>query len=287
MKIGLSSYSLSRAIVAGEMDLLGAVRWVKENGGEHIELSPSGFSFTDNPALVTAVREEAVRAKIDLSSYTIGANFIQAEEKLRRAEIERVKKEVDIAAALGVRLMRHDAGSRPIPETSVAQFERDLPGIVAACREVAEYAALFGITTSVENHGYHMQGSERVSRLVLGVDRKNYRTTLDVGNFLCADEDPYVATRNNISLASHVHMKDFYVRDRNPGEGWFQSKNGRYLRGAIVGQGDIDMPAVIKVIKDSGYDGYVSVEFEGMEDCRLGSRIGMANVKRLWEESAV
>jgi inosose dehydratase len=57
------------------------------------------------------------------------------------------------------------------------------------------------------------------------------------------------------------------------------------LRGAIVGQGDIDMPEVIRIIKNSGYDGYISVEFEGMEDCRIGSRIGIDNAKRLWAEA--
>jgi sugar phosphate isomerase/epimerase len=57
------------------------------------------------------------------------------------------------------------------------------------------------------------------------------------------------------------------------------------LRGAIVGQGDIDMPEVIRIIKNSGYDGYISVEFEGMEDCRIGSRIGIDNAKRVWAEA--
>jgi len=26
------------------------------------------------------------------------------------------------------------------------------------------------------------------------------------------------------------------------------------------------------------------VEFEGMEDCQVGSKIGMDNVRRLWDE---
>jgi sugar phosphate isomerase/epimerase len=55
------------------------------------------------------------------------------------------------------------------------------------------------------------------------------------------------------------------------------------LRGAIVGHGDIDMWKVIEIVKRSGYDGYVSIEFEGMEDCRLGSRIGMENARRIWD----
>ena len=145
-----------------------------------------------------------------------------------------------------------------------------------------------GITTSLENHGFHFQGSDRVLRLVTAVARPNYRLTMDVGNFLCADEEPLDAVRRLVSYASMIHFKDFYVRrfDRSPGEGWFQSRSGNHLRGAIVGHGDLDVPAILAVIRASGYDGYLSVEFEGMEECKLGSRLGMATLKRLLHEGA-
>src|SRR3712207_8560418 len=41
----------------------------------------------------------------------------------------------------------------------------------------------------------------------------------------------------NLPYASIVHFKDFYIRpaDTDPGEGWFRSRGGKYLRGAIVG----------------------------------------------------
>jgi len=80
MQVGLSSYSLSKAIRAGEMDILAAIRWVTENGGEHIELSPSGYTLTDNPALVEAVLKETAKCGIAISSYTVGANFIKPTE---------------------------------------------------------------------------------------------------------------------------------------------------------------------------------------------------------------
>lgn len=183
--------------------------------------------------------------------------------------------------------MRHDVAFRPAPEGTVAQFEADLPVLVKACQRIADYAAGFGITTSVENHGYYVQSSERIQRLLHETGRGNFKTTLDIGNFLCVDEDPVSAVKNNIAHASIVHAKDFYWRPstRNPGEGWFQTSHGNYLRGAIVGHGDIDMPEVFRVLKQSGYEGYISVEFEGMEDCRTASRIAMDNVRRLWDEA--
>lgn len=284
MKVGLSTYSLFRAIRDGKMDVLEAIRWIAENGGDHVELSPAGYSLTGNPDLVSDIVKTAEACGLEISSYTIGANFIQPSEVEFRAEVERIKAEVDIGEALGVKRMRHDAGSRPIAEATVANFEKDLPSLIEACREVADHAARYSIITSVENHGFHVQNSERVQRLVMGVDRPNFKTTLDVGNFLCVDEDPVSALMNNLPFVSHIHFKDFYVREANPGEGWFRSSHGRYLRGAIVGQGDVAVPGLISMIKASGYDGTISIEFEGMEDCETGSRIGMQNVRRLWDE---
>lgn len=287
MKIGLSSYSLVGAMRSENMSVLDCIEWVKEQGGEHFEVVPIGFSFEENPELIDEIRKKAEEVEIDLSNYAIGANFLTDTEEAYRKEIERVKKEVDIANQLGVKFMRHDVASRPIPECTIENFEKDLPKLVEACQEIADYAAQYGIITSVENHGFYIQASDRVQSLINHVNRENFKTTLDVGNFMCADEDPVAAVKKNISYASVVHIKDFYLRPAHlhPGQGWFQTIAGNYLRGAIIGHGDINMREAIRVIKESGFDGYISVEFEGMEDSKEGSKIGMDNVRRFWEEA--
>ncbi|MFD1675535.1 sugar phosphate isomerase/epimerase family protein [Alicyclobacillus fodiniaquatilis] len=285
MKIGLSTYSFFQALNKKEMNVLEVIDWIAENGGEHVEIVPIGYTLSDNPELVDQIRERAAKVGIDVSNYAIGANFIQDSDAAYEAEIERVKGEVEIANRLGVKFMRHDVAWRPIPEATLDQFEQDLPRIADACRRIADHAKQYGITTSVENHGYFVQASDRVLRLVKAVDRDNFRTTLDVGNFMCADEQSPVSVQKNLPYASVVHLKDFYLRPsyRNPGDGWFQTAGGNFLRGAIVGHGDIDMWEVIRLVKQSGYDGYISIEFEGMEDCRAGSKIGMDNARRIWD----
>ncbi|MGG6309501.1 sugar phosphate isomerase/epimerase family protein [Paenibacillus macerans] len=284
MKLGVSSYSLYQAMQAGSMTILETIDWVAGIGGEHIEIVPLGFSFNDNPELLGQIRERAEEAGIAISNYAIGANFIADSEEAYAAEIERVKREVDHAHALGAKLMRHDVASRP--DTSIIRFQEDLPRIADACRQIADYAAEYGITTSLENHGYYVQASDRVQAVVHAVGRANYKTTLDVGNFVCVDENPVVAVKKNIGIASMVHVKDFYLRPegRNPGEGWFRSAGGGYLRGAIAGQGDLDLREILRIVKQSGYDGYLSIEYEGMEDCRKGTRIAFDNVRRIWDE---
>lgn len=285
MKVGLSTYSLSRAISAGELDILSVIQWIADNGGKHVEISPSNLNLKDNDELIKSIVAKAKEVNLDISSYTISANFIQKTEKTYEGEIERIKREVDVANALGVKLMRHDAASRPVEETSVEQFDRDLPKCAAACTQIADYAKQYGITTSVENHGLYMQAAERIQRLILAVNRDNFKTTMDIGNFVCVDEVALVSVKKNIKYASMIHIKDFHLKDSayNPGEGWSRTPAGNYRRGAIAGHGDIHLDLILKVIKDAGFDGYLSIEFEGMEECRIGSRIGMENTKRLWE----
>lgn len=282
MKIGVSSYSLTNAIVAKQLTILDAISWVAGNGAEHIEIVPIGFDFIDNPSLTTAIRKKASELHIDISNYAIGANFNLQEEEAYELEILRVMKHVDIANELGVKLMRHDVATSS--DTSIKQFLSDLPRLAHACQRIADYASQFGITTSVENHGYYIQASDRIQALIHAVNRSNFKTTLDIGNFMCVDECPLIAIKNNLSYASMVHLKDFYVRPshRDPGYGWFTTTNGNYLRGAIVGHGDIDMWEALRIIKQSGYDGYLSIEFEGLEDCMLGTKLGLDHTLRIW-----
>lgn len=288
MKFGVSSYSLSRAITAGEMTVLDVIDWIAGEGGEHIEIVPVGFDLTKDQALTGQIRQKAASAGIDVSNYAIGASFLQEDPAEVKAEIERVKRHVDIAAELGVRLMRHDvAQKRPPADLSLSTYEADLPRLIEACQEIADYAKPYGITTSVENHGYYIQSSERVYRLVKGVGRDNFRTTVDIGNFLCADEDPVVAVKRNLEIASIIHLKDFYRRRPavDLGEGWIHTPGGYYLRGAIFGHGDVDCYEIMGMIHESGYEGYLSLEFEGWEECRRGTSTGFKLVRQIWEQT--
>lgn len=290
MKVGLSSYSLLDAIKKGEMDILDVVEWIADNGGEHMEIVPYGFTLVDNLELADAVRKKAEEVGIELSNYSMPANFVQETEEEFEKEVVRLKEHVDLLNRMGIKHMRHDVTAFTLPpeKNTIAYFENSLPQIVEGSRRIADYAAQFGITTTIENHGVAVQASDRVQRVLALVDRPNFKTTLDIGNFMCVDENSIVGVKKNLQYASLVHFKDFYFRPyyQDPGAGkWFKTSNGNFLRGAIVGQGDIEIREIINLIKDSGYDGYITVEFEGMEECKEGSKIGMDNVRRFWEEA--
>ena len=53
-----------------------------------------------------------------------------------------------------------------------------------------------------------------------------------------------------------------------------------YLRGSIIGHGDVPVEQCIRALKRAGYDEYLMIEFEGMEDPLKGIRIGVDNLRR-------
>lgn len=295
MKLGFSSFSFSAKMLKGEMSIVDVIEWIGASDGEHVELATVSFSpkgtdtvwnFDDDPDLIETIRAASQKHGVELSGMCIPADFIGESADDRAQQIERVKQHLRLSDRLGIRYFRHDVTQWARRPQDVAEIERLLPQIVDSSAEIALFAAEYGITTSIENHGFFMNGSEHVRRLITAVDEPNFKTTLDVGNFLCVDEDAYVATTANLPVASFVHLKDFYVRryDAYPGEGWLTTLGGNYLLGSIIGFGDLDTRGILRSVVDSGYGGFVSIEFEGNEDCLFACGTGLANVRRILGE---
>ncbi|MBC7723758.1 MAG: sugar phosphate isomerase/epimerase [Burkholderiaceae bacterium] len=292
MKFGFSSYTFYQQLRDGRMSLLDVIDWIAASDGTHMEIATVSLSpeisndlstLDSSPDFVRDIKTRAADTGVTLSNMVVPGNLLGDAEVTARS-MARLKRHIDVAAELGIGLFRHDVATWAHRARGVAEFEQLLPRMVDGAKELARYAAQYGITTSVENHGLLMNGSERVRRLIHLVDEANFRTTLDVGNFLSVDEDACVAVAANAPYASIVHLKDFYVRRMFPGDGWHHTPGGAYLLGAIVGFGDLDMRGIIRGITESGYDGFISIEFEGIEDCLMAATTGLANAKRLFAE---
>jgi len=290
MKIGVSSYSFSRLVKGGQMQQIDVIAKAKEMGFDVIEFStlalPKGMQAID---FAPRLKAESDRVGLRVVNYTIGADFINGSNGDWKAEAERLKDEVRVAKILGVPGMRHDAtGGFQAGHIGARGFDDALPALIKGCRLVTEFAADLGIRTMVENHGYFCQDSERVEKLINGVNHPNFGALVDMGNFICVDEDPARAVGRMMPYAFHCHAKDFHVKPGtapNPGTGWFQSRAGNWLRGSIIGHGDVPVTQCLRTMKRAGYDGVLSIEFEGMEDVLTGLAVGLANLRRFEQEA--
>ena len=288
MKFSVSTYSYCRLISSGEKTLMECIALAAESGFDGVEFvgfdTPEGLTDAEYAAML---REECKKCGVEPVSYTIGADFLYGCDGDIEKEIERLKAEVDIANILGVKLMRHDA-TRGYDncDRGYKAFGDALPRIIQGCRAVTEYAAQYGIKTMVENHGFFCQESCRVEKIVNGVANDNFGLLVDIGNFMCADEDPAYAVGVVAPYAFHVHAKDFTKKSGNgPNfcDGFFRTRGGTYLKGAIIGHGDVPVYQCLQTLISAGYDGYVTVEFEGLEDQVTGTKYGLNTLKRMCE----
>lgn len=280
MKISVSSYSFSQMMQNEGLTQKGCIAKAKELGFDTIDFAeiatPDGMTDKD---YVLELIDEANRTGIEIQSFALGADFINKDTE---TEIKRICALIDAISPTGVEVIRHDAtqGNKDI------SFDRALPVLADACRRIAEYAEKYGIKTTVENHGFFCQDSDRVERLYNAVNHPNFGLLVDIGNFTCADEKPEIAVGRVAPYAAYVHIKDFHIKNAegpNPGEGFFTSRNGTYLRGAVIGHGNVPVVQCLKTLKKAGYNGNYAVEFEGIEHPLIGLKTGLENLRKYLE----
>lgn len=278
MKIGVSSYSFrkyQKATGCSYIDLCDKAKELGFDGIEFIDLK------TENDlAEAEKIRKHCEEIGLPIAAYTVGANF-QLDDL--GEEVRRVKGCVDVAAALGAPVMRHDATFK-LKEIEGYTWQDAVHDMAPAIREISEYAASKGIRTCSENHGHVFQDSVRVETLIRAVDCENYGWLVDMGNFLCVDEEPLSAVTRASKYAFHAHAKDFLYHIVKEGvptpEGYFKTRNGNLLRGTVVGHGAVPIAESIKVLRQAGYHGWLSLEFEGMEENIPALSAGLAYLRK-------
>ena len=289
MKFSVSSYSFQQYIRAGKMTQFDCIAKAKELGFEAIEfidlIDETGekLPLEAQKALADRLRAEADRVGLPIIAYTVGACLYQDTPEKLEAEVERLKGQLEVARILGARLLRHDVCYRLGKTGASRSFDLMLPTIASAARRVTQYGESLGIRTCSENHGFIAQDSDRVERLFNAVAHDNFGLLVDIGNFVCVDENPAAAVSRVAPYAIHVHLKDMLVRPAPTGSCKNMTRGGNYFCGTVVGEGDVPVAQCLRILKRAGYDGWLTLEYEGAEDCISGIQRGLQNAKAMLE----
>ena len=289
MRLGISAYCFRQMIDSGEikfMDIFPKAREIGYKVMEFIDLPvPDG---TDIISFAQKIAERCKESDIEITQYSPGADFLLGSGGDPWAEAERIKRQVDVAKALGAYGVRHDHAWR-FTDPRRKNWEDALKIIADPIREVARYAASLGIKTMSENHGRMFQEGKRMEALVRAVDHENYGILVDIGNNVCVDADPLDGVLIMAPYCMHVHAKDFLVKPGNttdPGAGWGRSSHGNYIRGTVIGHGMIQMPQTFQILREANYDGVVSLEFEGVENCLYAIQAGYTNLMHYMDKES-
>jgi sugar phosphate isomerase/epimerase len=276
MRSAVSMWSVVSEAEAGKIDAPGFVRYAASIGAEGVELLDVFWTDVnrDVPAVEQALRETG----LPLSAYAIGNDLVEPDADERATQVQMIRDGVDMARRLGTPLVRVFSGS----EREGVSADQGLEWIVEGLREGAAYAEERGITLVLENHGLFAGRADQVRHIIETIGSPALRANLDTGNFLLVNEDPVRAARDLAALAAYVHLKDF--RRVQPGEEPAESYTGidgnRY-EGTVIGEGEVDLPAVLSSLRQGGYDGWLSIEYEGTGDPKTGLEASLRNTKSL------
>jgi len=186
-----------------------------------------------------------------------GEGDLSAKDKTKRNQaVENHKKWVDAAAALGCHAIRVNTGSN----YSANHVEDAVDG----CLALTEYGAKNKISIICENHGGPSSDPDALLALIKGVNKPTFGTLPDFGNFPKKDGkyaiDIYDAIARMMPHAKGVSAKSYDFKGN-------QETNLDYAR-------------ILKIVTDSGYHGYVGIEYEGHN---LGEADGIKATKQLLE----
>jgi sugar phosphate isomerase/epimerase len=246
IKLSCNLYSFNGPLTSGAMTLEQVVDYCAELGFDAID--PTGYYFTGYPAPapdaeVYRIKHLAFRAGLDISGTGVRNNFVVADDTARAAEVAHVTRWIDVGAKLGAPVLRVFSGL----EVPAGVTEEDARRWVVDClTSVVERGAARGVMIVLQNHHDFVKTADDVLTLRRLVPSDWFGLNVDIGSLRMGD--PYVEIAKLAPYAYTWQLKErLYRRDREE---------------------KTDVAAIVRIIRDAGYRGYVPIETLGPGDAR-------------------
>ncbi len=207
---------------------------------------------------------------LELSTYYTGLTF--DDEALRAEGVARFRERCDFCAELGTKVVLLDGG-RKRPGATPQQVDDHISLVAETANRLGEYARSLGLTLAWHQHwGSIFEMQEPFSRLMDRTDPSLVKFCPDTGQLALGDFDVVETIRRYADRIGYVHYKDLTFAGRPTGELWpgglrVPADEGAYnvdsrARWVELGRGAIDFPAVTKVLRAAGYDGWIVDDFD-------------------------
>ncbi len=247
-------------------DLKTIFEYAKRDGFEAVEpgyihelRGPNGLENAKS------VKETADKLGLVFSCFSQGISLLDRDLK---EAVQELKRCVDLAKALGSPYFHHTF-QLANTHNKLPLFDTHKKVFIDVAKEVAYYAGEKGIECLYEDQGFLMNTPERMCELLNEVDLPNTGICLDLGNALFYDLLPETYAGIFISHIKHVHAKDYIqksVETLATTDGWYPTISGNSLRGTVLGHGVVNFEKIFSVLLMGGYDGYYSLEYDGIEE---------------------
>ena len=193
-------------------------------------------------------------------------SWIERDLSQRRKRINHTGNCIDLAAKLGVSTISTEPGG-PLLENMTHDEGNTIfrQGLL----EIKEQARETGVRVLIEPEpDLLIENSSQFVEFFKGLDADIFGLNFDIGHFFCVNEDPAELVAELQDYIYHFHLEDIAA-----------SRKHHHL---MPGEGAIDLPGVLKAIKEINYQGFVTVELYPYEDRPVdAARKALAYIQRL------
>lgn len=245
-KISLAEWSLHRALYSKKIDHLDFISLTKtEFGLDAVEYVNSFFfeKAEDQEYLnKMKLRADDHGVKSLLIMCDNEGNLGDPDKNKRNQAIENHYKWAEAAKFLGCHSIRVNARS-----DSALSYNEQLNLAADGLNKLVEFCANLNINAIVENHGGLSSNGSWLSSLMNKIDHPRVGTLPDFGNFMIEKDKLYDRYKGVSELMTHAKAVSAKSHE-------FDS-NGREIY--------TDYYRMMKIVLDSGYNGYIGIEYEG------------------------
>ncbi|MEM6767712.1 MAG: TIM barrel protein [Bacteroidota bacterium] len=271
LKISLAQWSLHREIGKGRTNPLNFARTAMEK--YRIEAIEYVNQFYTEHATDETFWQEMKRKADDVGVKSLlimvddEGELGHKNEKKRNRAVENHYKWVHAAKLMDCHSIRVNAfGAK-----KEAEFRASL---VEGMGRLAGYAAKENINVIIENHGLYSSNAELIAEIIEEVDMPNFGSFPDFGNWCMSAKwgstqiqceeayDLYEGVSTLLPYAKAVSAKSYNFE-----------KDGSHPQ--------IDYQRMLQIVKDSSYDGYIGIEYEGSS---RSEHEGILATKKLMEQ---
>lgn len=265
--IGVSTYSWWRFTHADYRPVERCLELAVEAGFDGVEILQRQLTDTQ-PAALRTIKRRAQALGLPLMGYSTHQGFVSPQADKRDLNVRLTVDYLEQAYQLGIPTIRVNTGgwgtSKNFDELMARRgIEPRLEGhtedeafqwVIDAFNRLVPEAEKRGIVMGLENHWGLGVTPEGVLRVVNAVNSPWLRVTLDTGNFL---EDPYAKLAQLAPQTVLLQAKTYFG-----GGQWYTL--------------DLDYARIAGLMQAAGYQGWVSLEYEGRDEVVGGVKRSLA-----------
>jgi len=274
LKISLAQWSLHRQLIDGNLNPVDfasiAINTYDINAVEYVNQFYTDSA--ENETFWISMKERADTAGVQSLLIMVDdeGDLGVASDTERRKAVENHFKWVNAAKLMGCHSIRVNA----FGETDKGAYRN---AIVDSMGQLSDYAAGENINIIIENHGLYSSDGKLISEIVQEVDKPNFGTFPDFGNWClsakwgstqgeCIEEyDRYQGVSEFLPYAKAVSAKAYNF-----------NAQGEDTK--------IDYYKMLRIVKESGYKGYIGIEYEGeILSEHEGIIITKALIEKVWK----